>query len=156
VRTGQGYRPLDPPVRRSDIARDPRGSILSERDRVDGSHESASLRDTIDHVPPQRIGCRWPLDRTARAVLLLRDMTHDDVFDDDTVIALVRADDPPALPFALRRRVRDDEAWLATLPPATRAVLEDARRSVPVRATSLLPGAVVRPVPRIPSLRPPR
>lgn len=87
-------------------------------------------------------------------MLLAYAMTHDDVFDDDTVIALVRADDPPALPFALRRRVDDDEAWLATLPPATRAVLEAARHGAPVRATSLVPGAVVRPVARIPSLRP--
>jgi hypothetical protein len=99
---------------------------------------------------------RHPLVRSARVLLLRWGMTHDDVFDDDTVIALVRADDPPALPFALRRRVHDDDAWLATLPPATRAVLEAARRGAPVHATALLPGAVVRPVPRIPSLRPPR
>jgi len=89
-------------------------------------------------------------------VLWHRGMTHDDVYDDDTVIALVRSDDPPALPFALRRRVRDDDAWLATLPLESRAVLEAARRRAPVHATSLLPGAVVRPVARIPSLRPQR
>ncbi len=87
-------------------------------------------------------------------------MTHDDVYDDDTQVTPVGRpgeDAPPALPFALRRRVRDDETWLASLPDAARAVLEAARDASHVApAAARPPGSVARPLPRIPSLRAPR
>lgn len=59
---------------------------------------------------------------------------------------------PPPLPVVLERRRPDpltdsDEAWLETLPPASRAVLEAARRG-PAQwpLAPRVPNAIVRPV----------
>jgi hypothetical protein len=61
--------------------------------------------------------------------------------------------EPPALPIPLRRRRRDDAAWFAALPEATRAVLEGARaRPLPWPRGPRVPGAVAQPLQKIPSL----
>ncbi len=84
-------------------------------------------------------------------------------FDDElaTLVAdrrtLFSHDAPPALPFALKRRTLDDAAWLASLPPATRAALEAARAPVADWPRVARPvGAIARPLQKIPSLRPAR
>jgi hypothetical protein len=61
---------------------------------------------------------------------------------------------PPALPFALRRRTVDEQAWLESLPPETRAVLESAREPVADWPRVSRPlGAIALPLHKIPSLR---
>lgn len=53
--------------------------------------------------------------------------------DDEPTVIEVREvpEEPPALPFTLRRaRSREEEAWLAVLPPEARDVLEAARYPV--------------------------
>lgn len=81
-------------------------------------------------------------------------------FDDDlaTLVTdrrtLLGEDAPPALPFALKRRTVDERAWLASLPEATRVVLEVARAPVADWPRVSRPlGAIARPLHKIPSLR---
>jgi hypothetical protein len=67
---------------------------------------------------------------------------------------LIAAPEPPALPFTLtREKASNDEAWLSTLSPEKRAILEQATQ--PARDwpfASRLPGAVAQPARKIPSL----
>jgi hypothetical protein len=66
-----------------------------------------------------------------------------------------RPPEPPALPLPLRRPRQDDAAWLASLAPETRAVLEAARaRPLPWPRGARVPGAVAQPLQKIPSLAP--
>jgi hypothetical protein len=70
---------------------------------------------------------------------------------------LLSDDAPPALPFALKRRTADESAWLASLPQQTRAVLEAARTpAADWPRVPRVPGAIARPLHKIPSLRPSR
>lgn len=78
-------------------------------------------------------------------------------FDDEPTVIQVREvlDEPPPLPFALRRtRNRaEDESWIYALPEAAREVLEAAR--YPVESWPRAPrvvGAVAVPQHPIPSL----
>lgn len=77
-------------------------------------------------------------------------------FDDEPTVIQVRDafDEPPPLPFALRRaRGREDESWIHELPEAARQVLMAARYPVESwpRAPRVL-GAVAMPAKPIPSL----
>lgn len=62
-------------------------------------------------------------------------MSGTDIYDQPTVIRSrdsIYGKSLPARPFALERQVNDPHAaWLASLPPAARAVLEAARRPAP-------------------------
>lgn len=77
-------------------------------------------------------------------------------FDDEPTVIQVRevCDEPPPLPFALRRaRSREDDSWIHHLPLAARDVLMAARYPVESwpRAPRVL-GAVAVPAKPIPSL----
>ncbi len=70
--------------------------------------------------------------------------------------ATLRAPIPPPLPIPLTRRVEQvaplsdsDEAWLATLPPASRNVLEAARRTAGGWPTApRIASAIAQPIER--------
>lgn len=76
--------------------------------------------------------------------------------------ARLRAPIPPPLPIPLTRRVEQvaplsdsDAAWLASLPPASRNVLEAARRSAagwPIAPR--IASAIAQPIERRPSYEP--
>jgi hypothetical protein len=90
-------------------------------------------------------------------------MALDTDFEDDmaTLVAqrhtLLREDAPPALPFELKRRTVDERAWLASLPEETRAVLEaSCEPAADWPRVGRMPGAIARPLHKIPSLRPAR
>jgi len=62
--------------------------------------------------------------------------------------------EPPALPFTLvREKARNDEAWIMSLPAASRAVLERATMPAPNwPLAGRVRGAVAEPAHKIPSL----
>ena len=89
------------------------------------------------------------------------------MFDDEITVIEVQSDDivveeaqlivdeheviePPPLPFPLRRnKSSEQDAWLASLPARTRAVLEAARTTAPLWPIARrVPGAVAQPLRR--------
>lgn len=80
-------------------------------------------------------------------------------FDDDAAtlvtdrLTLFHDAAPPALPFALKRRTVDEDAWLASLPDAARTVLLRAREPMADWPRVGRPrGAIALPLHKIPSL----
>jgi len=127
--------------------------------RKDGSRSFQITAETpvfLNSFLPLRAGTASALPKSAMAF-------NDTDFQDDlaTLVAerrtILSDDAPPALPFALKRRTVDESAWLASLPEQTRAVLEAAREhAADWPRVSRHPGAIARPLHKIPSLRPAR